>query len=121
MESGQQKNGRYACWVCPANFDIGNLAYMFSLPHVNIKYRMEKILMSGCNRAYKKEAFKLYNKLAKHTIIDELHQRDVTFSSLDTKKNLEDNLIAEMHGMQRLPLLLHTDQSIMKFLEIMKF
>ena len=42
MESGQQKNGRCVCWVCPANFDIGNLAYMFSLPHVNIKYKNGK-------------------------------------------------------------------------------
>ena len=118
MESGQQKNGRYACWVCPANFDIGNLSYMFCLPHVNIKYRMVKILMSGCSRERIQEGrIKLYNKLAKHTIIDELHQRDVRLSSLDTKKNSEDKLIAEMHGMQRLPLLLHSDQSMMKFLE----
>ena len=74
---------------------------MFSLPHVNIQYRMENKLMSGCSRERIQEGrIKLYNKLAKHTIIDELHQGDVTFSLLDTKKNLEDKLIAEMHGTQ---------------------
>ena len=52
--------------------------------------------MSGCSRERIQEGrVKLYNKLAKHVIIDELHQRDVQFSSFDTKKNLEDKLITE--------------------------
>ena len=47
MEDGQQNNGRYPCSVCPANFDFGkDLIYMFSLPPLNIKNRVQKMLLS---------------------------------------------------------------------------
>ena len=109
LEAGQQKNGRYPCWLCPANFDLGNdLTYMYSLPHLSLEDRMQKILQSECSENRIKEGkTKLYKNLQKHEIIHELHQRGISFCSLDKKANLEDKLIHEMHGMQRFPSLMH--------------
>ena len=119
LEAGQQKNGRYPCWVCPANFDFGNdLAHMYSLPHLSLADRMQKIIQSECSETKIKEGkTKLYKNLQKHEIIDELHQRGISFWSQDKKANLEDKLINEMHGMKRFPSLMQADQTITSMLE----
>ena len=108
----------------PANFDFGNdLAHMYSLPHLSLADRMQKILQSECSETKIKEGkikegkTKLYKNLQKHEIIDELHQRGISFWSQDKKANLEDKLINEMHGMQRFPSLMQADQTITSMLE----
>ena len=50
---------------------------------------------------------KLYHNLKKDEIIDELHQRKVKFSCSLNGKDLLTMLEYEMHGIQRLPALLH--------------
>ena len=46
IEFGQQKNGRYPCWLCPADFNgnVNKLEYLHSLPHLEIRDRCKKIL-----------------------------------------------------------------------------
>ena len=119
LEAGQQKNERYPCWLCAVNFDLGNdLAYMYSLPYLSLEDRMQKILQSECSENRIKEGkTKLYKNLQKHEIIDELHQRGISFCSLDKKASLEDKLIHEMHGMQHFPSLMQADPSITPMLE----
>ena len=91
---------------------------MYSLPHLSLADRMQKILQSECSETKIKEGkTKLYKNLQKHEIIDELHQRGISFWSQDKKANLEDKLINEMHGMQRFPSLMQADQTITSMLE----
>ena len=54
--------------MCPANFDLGNdLAHMYSLPHLSLEDRMQKILQSECSETRIKEGKpKLYKNLQKH-------------------------------------------------------
>ena len=122
LEAGQQKHGRYPCWVCPANFDFGNdLAHMYSLPHLSLTDRMQKILQSECSETKIKEGkTQLYKNLQKHKFIDELHQRGISFWLQDKKANLEDKLINEMHGMQQFPSLMQADQTITSMLRALR-
>ena len=115
LDAGQQKNAKYSCWVCPANFDLGNyLAHMYSLPLKFSKYECKQY---ACSETRIKEGkTKLYKNLQKHEIIDELHQRGISFCSQDKKANLEDKLIHEMHGMQRFPLM-QADPTVTSMLE----
>ena len=77
MEAGQQKNGKYPCWICPANFDrASNLSYVLGLPHQDLQDRMQHVMKT-----------KLYSNLRKHEIID------------DNKKNiLEEKLCMVCKG-----------------------
>ena len=52
-----------------------------------------------------KQQLKLYDRLSKTEITDELHQHAVKFISTVTKKDLMDILSYEMHGIQQLPAL----------------
>ena len=91
---------------------------MYSLPHLSLADKMQKILQSECSETKIKEGkTKLYKNLQKHAILDELHQRGISFWSQDKKGNLEDKLINEMHGMQRFPSLMQADQTIASMLE----
>ena len=86
---------------------------MYSLPHLSLADRMQKVLQSECSETKIKEGkTKLYKNLQKHEILDELHQRGISFWSQDKKANLGDKLINEMHGMQRFPSLMQADQTI---------
>ena len=79
---------------------------------------MQTILQSECSETKIKEGkTKLYKNLQEHEIIDDLHQRGISFWSQDKKANLEDKLINEMHGMQRFPSLMQADQTITSMLE----
>ena len=119
MEAGKQKNGRYPCWLCPANFDFGNdLVYILSTPHLNLKDCVQKIMTSITSQnKISNGKIKLYKNLPKHEIIDELHERGIPFQCDSKKGVLEEKLTAEMHGMQRLPSLMQADQTMVQLLK----
>ena len=114
----QQKNGNYPCWLCPANFNFSNkLEYLHSLPNLDLKDRTEKILKSVASQEkIISGKIKLYSNLRKQQIVDELHEHGVKFTIESKKDVLEQKLIEEMHGMQRLPSLIHADKIITPFL-----
>ena len=103
MEAGQQKNGKYPSWICPANFDsASNLSYVLGLPHQDLHDRMQHVMKTVSSKEKIREGrTKLYSNLRKHEIIDELHQRDIKFSIDNKKKILEEKLKSEMHGIQK--------------------
>ena len=65
LEAGQQKNGNYPCWLCPANLSLNNnLEYLKSLPQLDLKDRTNKILKSVASQdKIKAGKTKLYSKL----------------------------------------------------------
>ena len=70
---------------------------------------------------------RLYSNLKNDEVVQELHERTISFTCKSSAKDLEELLIKEMHGIQSLPALLFqnpTDNlqtnfvcSIMKFLK----
>ena len=119
LEAGQQKNGTYPCWLCPANFNRAkDLKYMLSLPHLDLKDRTSQVLKTTCSREKLAAGrTKLYSNLKKCEIIDELHERGIKFSIDEKKPDLAAKLIEEMHGVQRLPSLFQADVSMVDLLE----
>ena len=115
MEAGQQKNGKYPCWICPANFDrASNLSYVLGLLHQDLQDRMQHVMKTIPSKEKIKDGrSKLYSNLKKHEIIDELHQRDIKFSIDNKKYILEEKLKSEMHGIQRFPSIMQADASMM--------
>ena len=65
--------------------------------------KVERTTMSQIK--LQKHQLKLYERLSKPEIIEELNQRAVKFISTIAKKDLLDILSYEMHGIQRLPAL----------------
>jgi len=53
----------------------------------------------------KQQEMKLYDNLKKDEVVNELHQRGVKFSCDEQSKDLHALLVAEMHGIQRVPAL----------------
>ena len=118
LEAGQQKNGHYPCWICPANFNSrknSKLEYLLPLPQLDLHDRSKKILASEASqKRIATGQTKLYAKLKVHEIIEELHQRGIKYSIDHNKDVLSAKLVSEMHGMQRLPLLVNPDLSILE-------
>ena len=43
MEARQQKNGKYPCWICPANIDsASNLPYVLGLSYQDLQDRIQQ-------------------------------------------------------------------------------
>ena len=108
IEAGQQKGGRYPCWICPADLNSHptDIAHMHYLPYLTLKDRSKKVLSTiSSQEQISSGGSKLYKKLKKQEIINELHEREIYFHSDSKKHVLEEKLIKEMHGIQRLPLL----------------
>ena len=73
---------------------------------MSLQDRIEKVKSTTISQIkLKKQQLKLYDKLIKTEIIDELRQRAVKFIFTLTKRDLMDILSYEMHGIQRLPAL----------------
>ena len=71
---------------------------------ISLQDRIKKVKSTTMSQIkLQKQQLKLYNRLSKTEIIDELDQRAVKFISTLTKKDLMDILSYEMHGIQRLP------------------
>ena len=71
MEAGQQKNGKYPCWICPVNFDrASNFSYVLGLPHQDLHDRMQHVMKTIPSKEKIKEGrTKLYSNLKNHEIL----------------------------------------------------
>ena len=107
FESGQQKNGDYFCWQCPLYAPLSpNIVYTLSLPHLSLTDRISKIKATeSSKRKLQQNKLKLYKNLKKEEIVQELHERKVSFFCHLNLKDLQEILNKEMHGIQRLPAL----------------
>ena len=75
--------------------------------HQSIKSRLNKINISTVSQRKMEEgSLKMYSKLDKVDIFDELHERNIKFYQHQRKDILEKILVKEMHGIQRGPALL---------------
>ena len=109
FEAGQQKGRNYVCTTYSVHSNlISSLGYTFSLYHISLQDRVNKIHISSqsCQRLECKY-LELHENLKRYEIAHELHQHNVkqyhTMTHDQLKKLLEKNL----HGMQRLPALMY--------------
>ena len=108
FESGQQKNGDYFCWQCPLFAPLSpSIVHAMSLPHLSLSDRISKVRSTQASVSkLKRNLLKLYSNLKKDEVVQELHERKVSFTCNSSAKELQELLIKEMHGIQRLPALL---------------
>ena len=112
FEAGQRKGGNYACHGCGINSHcIKSYVHAFKCKTLSLKNRVDKILDSVESiDKIKQGKVKLYNDLSKVGIMMELNQRQVKgWHSKSTKEQMSSFLEVEMHGIQRLPALMHTN------------
>ena len=107
-EAGQQKGGNFYCAVCGANAHrVHELDYVFHCPHISLEDRQQLVLKGPLGKA---NSLAMSNKpfqgLTKNSLIHELNARAIYEG--DKKKELEDLLKEELHGVQRVPALLFT-------------
>ena len=75
-----------------------------SLPY--LADQMSKICLTNASKKKLKEnKLKLYKNLKNHEIVEELHERNITFNCNSETKVLQNLLDIEMHGIRRLPAL----------------
>ena len=105
FEAGQQKEGNFFCKSCSIHSShVKNIR--FTKEMMSLQDRIEKVKSTTISQIkLQKQQLKLYDKLRKTEIIDELHQRAVKLTSTITRKDLMDILSYELHGIQRLPSL----------------
>ena len=109
FEAGQQKGGNFFCCSCSiqGNFSA-NLRYTLQSKSLSLQERINKVTqIESALQRIRRGDVKLFHKLKKDEIIDELHQRKVKFSCNLNGKDLLTMLEYEMHGIQRLPALLY--------------
>ena len=75
-----------------------------SLPHLSLSDRISTVRSTQASVSkLKKNLVKLYSNLKKYEIVQELHERKVSFTCKSSAKDLQELLIKEMYGIQRLP------------------
>ena len=129
LEVGQQKGGNHFCWACPIQSSrVYDMIHSFNLPYSSIENRVEKVKFSLASqeRLVSGGKVKLYSNLAKPDIVSELHE-SIKFRCTQPTKELQEILVKEMAGIQRLPALMFTspfktlnDLSLSKY-EVLKF
>ena len=78
-----------------------------SFPHLSLSDRISKVRSTQASVSkFKKKLVKLYSNIKKDKVVQELHERKVSFTCKSSAKDLQEFLIKEMHGIQRLPALL---------------
>ena len=78
-----------------------------SLPHLSLSDRISIVRSTQASVSkFKKNLVKLYSNLKKDEVVQELHERKVSFTCNSSVKDLQELLIKEMHENQRLPALL---------------
>ncbi|CAB3993310.1 Hypothetical predicted protein [Paramuricea clavata] len=93
-EASQQKGGSYHCAVCGANAHRAyELDYVFRCPHMSLGDRQRLVLKGPCGKV---------NSLPLSKIKETFHGLTKLFDG-DKKKELEDLLKMELHGVQRVP------------------
>ena len=106
FESGQQKGGFFYCSGCGVHASrVHELDHTFRCEVVSLQDRQEMVLKGivGRKNSLNKKP-KPFSKLKKEELIQELSSRRV-FEG-ETKKELENSLTSELHGIQRVPALL---------------
>ena len=106
FECGQQKGGNYYCSLCKASAKrVYELDYSFHCAHLSLADRQELVLKGALGR--KNSLAKLRKPLKglnKESLIAELSSRGIYQG--DNKRELDELLTEEMHGVQRVPALL---------------
>ena len=107
-EAGQQKGGNFYCAVCGANAHrVHELDYVFRCPHVSLEDRQQLVFKGTHGKANSlAKSNKPFHGLTKPNLIRELNARSIYEG--EKKKELEDLLKDELHGVQRVPALLFT-------------
>ena len=89
LEAGHQKSG--FCWLCPIEAAATkNIILCLKQPLLSLQDRVSKVLMSSgaCSRIVKGN-IKLFSKLSKTELVEELLQRSIKFTCLSTTKELQ--------------------------------
>ena len=106
FESGQQKGGHYYCSGCGAHAERGHeLDYCFRCAHVSLNDRQEPVLkgpLGKRNSLFQQP--KPFGRMKKEELDNELSGRGIYEGK--TKKQLQNLLDEEMHGVSRVPALL---------------
>ena len=108
FEAGQQKGGNYACHICPVNAHCAkSIVHSFKCKAMSIQERIDKVTCTFSSKEKIKQGkIKLYHNLKAGDLVEELHSREVKFSTNQKVKDLQAIFESEMHGIQRLPALL---------------
>ena len=78
-----------------------------SLPNLSFSDRISKVRSSEISISkLRGNCVKLYKNLKKDEVVQELHERKISFTCMSSTKDLQMLLDKEMHGIQRLPALL---------------
>ena len=111
LECGQQKGGNFYCSGCGANAQrVYELDYCFRCLYISLKDRQQLIMAGPIGRENSLlKANKPLKKLSKDQLTRELNSRKIYGGN--TKKELEQLLAEEMHGVQRVPALLYTNST----------
>ena len=91
FEIGHQKGGNYFCWDCCIHADYCNdIPHTFYTSSKDINSRMGIVSATATSQTKLcKGNLKLYENLDKVDLIDELHQRGVSFFQSQTKEFLK--------------------------------
>ena len=110
LEAGQQKEGHYFCFVCKMKSIYNkSLFYALQLPYMSLQDRVDKILCSTTTKLQMKiNNTNYFANLKKEDVKCELIDRKVKFNLDLPSKDLNELLVNEMHGIQRLPALMYT-------------
>ena len=108
LEIGHQKGGNYFCFNCKIDsFFTKNIFHSFSLYHISIQDRLDKIFCSNSTVNRMKTRNKNYfTGLHKADIIFELYQRNMKFSVNQDLPVLKELLACEVHGIESVPALM---------------
>ena len=108
LEIGCQKGGNYFCFNCKLNsLYFENIFHRFSLYHISIQDRLEKIFCSNSTvNRMKTRNTHYFAGLHKADIISELHQRSGKFSGNQDLPVLKELLACWVHGIQSVPALM---------------
>ena len=109
FQSGLQENGDYFCWQCPLFAPLSpNIVH--TLPNLPFSDRISKVRSRFQWSIYFKITGKLCQAIQKpkkkDQLVQELHERKLSFTCMSSTKDLHMLLYKEMHQIQRLPALL---------------
>ena len=105
---GHQEGENYFYWDCciPAEY-CHDISHTFYTPSVNINSRMNALTATtrSLNMLHNRK-LKIYENLSKVDIVDDLHQRNISFYQNQTKEFLHKLLKKEVKGIQHVLALL---------------
>ena len=113
----------FFCWSCTMQADLcPNISYSYPLPFISLQDRIRKIMCSySIQERLQENKAKLFDKLKKEDIINELCNRKIKFSRDSPLKYLQELTTNEVHGIQRLPALLYNFNHSLNHLNLTKF